>query len=64
MGGKCGLTFNASKTVTLLFTKFHAVRKKYEGKKLLKMDGIQIPFPNSVKSVSYTHLTLPTTPYV
>ena len=35
-GKKCGLTFNASKTVALLFTRSNTVRKKYEGKKLLK----------------------------
>ena len=41
-GKECGLTFNASKTVVLLFTKSSITRKKYEGKKLVKMDEIQI----------------------
>ena len=49
MEEKCGLTFNASKTVVLLFTKSSATRKKYEDKKLIKMDGLQIPFSNTVK---------------
>ena len=53
-GKKCGLTFNASKTLVLLFTKLSAARKKYEGKKLVKMDGIQIPFSNSVKYLGVT----------
>ena len=51
---KCGLTFNASKTVVLLFTKSNVVRKKYEGKKLKKMDGQQIPFSDSVKYLVVT----------
>ena len=53
-GKKCGLTFNASKTVALLFTKSSAVRKKYESKKLIKMDGQQIPFSDSVKYLGVT----------
>ena len=35
-GKKCGLTFSASKTVVLLFTKSRTVRKKYENKKTSK----------------------------
>ena len=50
---KCGLTFNASKTVVLLFTKSN-VRKKYEGKKLIEMVGQQIPFSDSVKYLVVT----------
>ena len=53
-GKKCGLTFNASKTVVLLFTKSNVVRKKYEGKKLIKMDGQQIPFLDSVRYLGVT----------
>ena len=53
-GKKCGLTFNASKTVALLFTKSSVVRRKYEGKKLIKMDGQQIPFSDSVKYLGVT----------
>ena len=30
---KCGLTFNAIKTVVMLFTKSSVTRKKYENKK-------------------------------
>ena len=41
-GKKCGLKFNASKTVVILFTKSSATRKKYEDKKLVKMDGMHI----------------------
>ena len=51
---KCGLTFNASKTVVLLFTKSSTTRKKYEDKKLIKMDGVQIPFSDSVKYLGVT----------
>ena len=54
VGKKCGLTFNASKTVVLLFTKSSVTRKKYEGKKLIKMDGQQIPFSDSVKYLGVT----------
>ena len=49
MGKKCGLTFNASKTVVILFTKSNATRKKYEGEKLIKIDGQKIPFSDLVK---------------
>ena len=54
MGQKCGLTFNASKTVVLLFTKSNVVRKKYADKKLIKMDGQQISFSDSVKYLGVT----------
>ena len=53
-GKKCGLTFNASKTVVLLFTKSNVVHKKYEDKKLIKMDGQQIPFSDTVKYLGVT----------
>ena len=53
-GKECGLTFNASKTVVLLFTKSSITRKKHEGKKLVKMDRIQIPFSDSVKYLGVT----------
>ena len=53
-GKQCGLTFNASKTVVLLFTKSSTVRKKYEGKKLIKMDGLNIPFSETVKYLGVT----------
>ena len=53
-GKKCGLTFNASKTVVLLFTKSSTTRKKYEGKKLIKMDGQSIPFSETVKYLGVT----------
>ena len=53
-GKKCGLTFNVSKTVVLLFTKSSATRKKYEDKKLVKMDGIHIPFSETVKYLEVT----------
>ena len=53
-GKKCGLTFNASKTVVLLFTKSSKVRQKYEGKKLIKMDGQSIPFSETVKYLGVT----------
>ena len=53
-GKKCGLTFNASKTVVLLFTKSSVVHKKYEGQKQIKMDGQHIPFSDSVKYLGVT----------
>ena len=53
-GKKCGLTFNVSKTVVLFFTKSSVTRKKYEGKKLVKMDGINIPFSDTVKYLGVT----------
>ena len=53
-GKKCGLTFNASKTVVLLFTKSNVTRKKYENKKLIKMDGIDILFSDTVKYLGVT----------
>ena len=53
-GKKCGLTFNASKTVVLLITKSNTTRKKYEGKKLIKMDRQQIPFSDTVKYLGVT----------
>ena len=53
-GKKWGLTFNASKTVVLLFTKSSTIRKKYENQKLVKMEGIQIPFSDSVKYLGVT----------
>ena len=53
-GKKCGLTFNASKTVVLLFTKSSMIRKKYEDKKLIKMDGQNIPFSETVKYLGVT----------
>ena len=54
MGEKCGLTFNASKTVVLLFTKSSTIRKKYKDKKLVKINGVQIPFFDSVKYLGVT----------
>ena len=51
---KCGLTFNANKTVVLLFTKSSVIRKKYEDKKLIKMDGQSIPFSETVKYLGVT----------
>ena len=53
-GKKCGLTFNASKTVVLLFTKSSTTRKKYGDKKLVKMDGVHLPFSDSVKYLGVT----------
>ena len=53
-GKKCGLTFKASKTVVLLFTKSNVVRKKYADKRLIKMDGQQIPLSDSVKYLGVT----------
>ena len=53
-GKKCGLTFNARKTVVLLFTKSSAIRKKYGDKKLVKTDGLQIPLSDSVKYLGVT----------
>ena len=49
-----GLTFNASKTVVLLFTKSSLTRKKYIDKKLIKMDGQEIPFSETVKYLGVT----------
>ena len=40
--------------MVLLFTKSNTVRKKYEGKKLINMDGQQIPFSDSVKYLGVT----------
>ena len=54
MGKKCGLTFNANKTVVLLFSKSNVLRKKYADKKLIKMDGQEIPFSESVKYLGVT----------
>ena len=51
-GEKCGVTFNASKTVVLLFTKSSVTRKKYEGKKLIKMDGVHTPFSDKYLGVA------------
>ena len=44
----------ASKTVVLLFTRSSKDRNKYEGKKVVKMDGIQILFSDSVNNTSNT----------
>ena len=38
--GKCGLTFNASKTVVIFFSKTNMEKKKYDKKKLIKTDGV------------------------
>ena len=38
----------------LLFTKSNTTRKKYEGKKLIKMDRQLIPFSDSVKYLGVT----------
>ena len=51
---KCGQTFNTNKTMVLLFTKSNTVRKKYEDKKLICMDGQKIPFLDSVKYLGVT----------
>ena len=56
MGTTCGLTFNASKTVVILFSKSNIEKKKYEDKKLVKMDGIKIPFSETVKYLSLIHI--------
>ena len=53
-GQTCGLTFNASKTVVILFSKSNIEKKKYEDKKLVKMDGIKIPFSETVKYLGVT----------
>ena len=53
-GNTCGLTFNASKTVVILFSKSNIEKRKYEYKKLVKMDGIKIPFSESVKYLGVT----------
>ena len=53
-GKKCGLTFNANKTVVLLFSKSNVTRKKYADKKLIKMNGQEIPFSDSVKYLGVT----------
>ena len=54
-GKKCGLIFNASKTVVILLSKTNIEKKKYESKKkLAKMDGIKIPFSDSVKYLGVT----------
>ena len=37
-----------------MFTKSSITRKKYEGRKLVKIDGIQIPFSDSVKYLGVT----------
>ena len=53
-GKKCGLTFNGSKTVVVVFTKSSITRKKCEDKKLVKVDGVQIPFSDTVKYLGKT----------
>ena len=40
--------------VVILFTKSSVTRKKNEGKKLVTMDGVQIPFSNTVKYLGVT----------
>ena len=43
-GNKCGLSFSASKTVVILFSKSNIEKKKYENKIMVKIDGVKIPF--------------------
>ena len=47
-------TFNASKTVVILFSKTNIEKKKYDKKKLIKMDGVQIPFSDTEISRSHS----------
>ena len=53
-GQTCGLTFNASKTVAKLLSKSNIEKQKYEDKKLVKMDGMKIPFSETVKYLGVT----------
>ena len=53
-GNKCGLKFNPSKTIVILFTKSNKTKKQYNGAKLVKMDDKYIPFTDTVKYLGVT----------